>query len=91
VRRLSTSSIDAFRPVLTGAGDRRDAREDPAAFAWKPPPYEYEHDRDPISSSPARRHFARRSIGRARGTGAGRWRDSVELFRELRRPYLLYT
>ena len=32
--------------------------QDPAAFAWRPPPYEYEHDKQPIdilAGSPALR------------------------------------
>ena len=84
---------DAFRPVLTGLAVIDAMRaEDPAAFAWKPPPYEYEHDRDPIeliAGSPAFRAAIDR--GERAEQIAGRWQDSVELFRELRRPYLLYT
>jgi uncharacterized protein YbbC (DUF1343 family) len=49
----------AFRPVVTGVALIEAIRaQDPAAFAWRPPPYEYEHDKQPIdilAGSPALR------------------------------------
>ncbi|HVG84250.1 MAG TPA: DUF1343 domain-containing protein, partial [Vicinamibacterales bacterium] len=49
----------AFRPVMTGVALIEAIRaQDPAAFAWRPPPYEYEHDKQPIdilAGSPALR------------------------------------
>jgi uncharacterized protein YbbC (DUF1343 family) len=49
----------AFRPVLTGVTLIEEVRAaDPASFAWRPPPYEYEHDHEPIdilAGSPALR------------------------------------
>ena len=39
----------AFKPVLTGVAIIEQLRAaDPASFAWKPPPYEYEHEKRPI-------------------------------------------
>lgn len=39
----------AFKPVLTGVALIDGIRAaDPAAFAWRRPPYEYEHDKEPI-------------------------------------------
>ncbi len=39
----------AFRPVLTGVAVLAAIRaEAPASFAWRQPPYEYEHDKWPI-------------------------------------------
>ena len=39
----------AFKPVLTGMAVIDELRAaDPARFGWKPPPYEYEHDKQPI-------------------------------------------
>jgi uncharacterized protein YbbC (DUF1343 family) len=82
----------AFRPVLTGMAVIDAMRaEDPAAFAWKQPPYEYEHDRDPIeliAGSPAFRAAIDR--GERAEQIAERWHDSVEAFRTLRQPFLLY-
>jgi uncharacterized protein YbbC (DUF1343 family) len=82
----------AFRPVLTGMAviDALFAA-DPAAFAWKAPPYEYEHDRDPIeliAGSPAFRTAIERG-DRAEQIAAS-WQSTVAAFRDLRRPYLLY-
>ena len=39
----------AFKPVLTGVALIDGIRAaDPSAFAWRRPPYEYEHDKEPI-------------------------------------------
>jgi len=81
-----------FRPVLTGMAVIDAMRaEDPSAFAWKAPPYEYEHDRDPIeliAGSPSFRRAIDRG-DRAEPIAEG-WQDSVEAFRALRQPFLLY-
>jgi uncharacterized protein YbbC (DUF1343 family) len=49
----------AFRPVLTGVALIEAVRaQDPGAFSWRKPPYEYEHDKEPIdilAGSPALR------------------------------------
>jgi uncharacterized protein YbbC (DUF1343 family) len=49
----------AFLPVLTGVALIDQIRaENPTAFSWRPPPYEYEHDKEPIdilAGSPALR------------------------------------
>ena len=49
----------AFRPVVTGVALIEAIRaQDPAAFGWRRPPYEYEHDKQPIdilAGSPALR------------------------------------
>jgi uncharacterized protein YbbC (DUF1343 family) len=81
-----------FRPVLTGLAIIDAMRaEDPAAFAWKQPPYEYEHERDPIeliAGSPSFRLAIDR--GDRAEQIAERWQDSVAAFRALRQPFLLY-
>ena len=48
--RFTSPIARAFRPVLTGVGadPRCSADVDPAKFAWRQPPYEYEHDKLPI-------------------------------------------
>ena len=82
----------AFKPVLTGMAVIDEMRAaDPASFAWKPPPYEYEHDRDPIeliAGSPSFRAAIER--GDRAEQIAARWADSVAAFRERRMPYLMY-
>jgi uncharacterized protein YbbC (DUF1343 family) len=82
----------AFQPVLTGMAIIDELRAaDPASFAWKPPPYEYEHERDPIELIAGSKSF-REAIDRgerAEQIAAG-WQESVTAFRSLRQPYLLY-
>ena len=81
-----------FQPVLTGLALIDEIRAaDPASFAWKKPPYEYEHDKQPmdvIAGSPSFRKAIDSGV-RAEGIAAG-WRDSVAAFAALRRPFLLY-
>jgi uncharacterized protein YbbC (DUF1343 family) len=81
-----------FRPVLTGAAliDQMRAAG-PQDFAWRPPPYEYEHDKEPIdilAGSPAFR------LAIDAGTRAEDlvpvWERESKVFEEVRRKYLLY-
>jgi|SRR5687767_7561581 len=83
---------DEFRPVLTGValiGMFR--RFDPGRFAWRPPPYEYEHHKAPIDilagADVLRRQIESETPLRAI---AASWRAGEEDFARLRRPYLLY-
>ena len=83
----------AFRPVVTGVAVIEELRRaDPASFAWRPPPYEYEHRLMPIDilagSSVMREALER---GASAETIAGGWRDDEAAFRALRAPYLLYA
>jgi uncharacterized protein YbbC (DUF1343 family) len=82
----------AFRPVLTGVTLIEAIRaEDPAAFSWRQPPYEYEHDKQPIdilAGSPALREAV--DAG-ARGEEiAAAWPASHAPFLEARSRCLLY-
>jgi uncharacterized protein YbbC (DUF1343 family) len=82
----------SFRPVLAGMAVIDELRAaDPASFAWKPPPYEYEHDRDPIQLIAGAPSF-RAAIDRGERAEqiAARWQESVATFRELRRRFLIY-
>ena len=82
----------AFRPVLTATAVIRACRAAaPDAFAWREPPYEYEHERMPmdiLSGSEA----LRRSLdaGRAAADIASDWEPAVAAFEPIRRRYLLY-
>ena len=82
----------SFRPVLTGAALLHQFRRfDPAKFAWRQPPYEYEHDKLPIDilagSSSLREQveggLAPKDIARS-------WGDDEAAFRKARQPFLLY-
>jgi uncharacterized protein YbbC (DUF1343 family) len=81
-----------FRPVLTGMAVIEALRAaDPQSFAWKTPPYEYEHDKMPIDVIAGSKWF-REAIdaGERAEQIAERWSSSVLAFREAQQPYLLY-
>jgi hypothetical protein len=65
--------------------------QDPAAFSWRKPPYEYEHDKEPIdilAGSPALRE-AIESGARAEDIAAG-WPGTHDAFLAARASCLLY-
>src|SRR4029450_5450209 len=81
----------SFRPVLTGAALLHQFRRvDPENFAWRQPPYEYEHDKLPIDihagSSTLREQI---EGGVAPKDIAASWRDNEAAFRKARQPFLL--
>jgi uncharacterized protein YbbC (DUF1343 family) len=82
----------AFQPVLTGIAIIEQLRAaDPSQFGWKPPPYEYEPDKQPIdviAGSPSFRAAIDR--GAAAEEIAAQWQPGVRAFEELRRPFLIY-
>jgi uncharacterized protein YbbC (DUF1343 family) len=81
-----------FQPVLTGVAVIEAVRaQDPAAFAWRQPPYEYEHDKQPIdilAGSPALRD-AIESGARAEDIAAT-WPAAHHTFLAARAATLLY-
>jgi uncharacterized protein YbbC (DUF1343 family) len=81
-----------FRPVLTGVALLQTFRRfDPAKFAWRQPPYEYEHEKLPIdilAGSAALREQVETGVPLA--DIADRWWDDEEAFRQLRQAHLLY-
>jgi uncharacterized protein YbbC (DUF1343 family) len=83
---------EAFRPVVTGvAVIQTFYRLDPSSFAWRPPPYEYEHDKSPIDIL-AGSDLLRRQIETdvpLEEIIEG-WREDEEAFHRVRAPYLLY-
>ena len=82
----------AFQPLLTGAAlIQMFHRLDPSRFAWRQPPYEYEHEKLPIDIL-AGSDVLRRQIesGLAPQAIAESWRGDEEAFRARRAPYLLY-
>ena len=83
---------EAFRPVVTGvAVIQTFYRLDPSSFAWRPPPYEYEHDKPPIDIL-AGSDLLRRQIETdvpLEEIVEG-WREDEEAFHRVRAPYLLY-
>jgi uncharacterized protein YbbC (DUF1343 family) len=84
---------EAFKPVTTGVAlIDQFRRTDPARFAWRQPPYEYEHDKMPIDIL-AGSDVLRKQIdsGVPVEEIASSWRDDEEEFGRLRQPYLLYA
>ena len=83
----------AFRPVLTGVALIEAIRaENPDAFAWRQPPYEYEHDKQPIdilAGSPALREAI--EAGERAEAIAAAWPASHQQFLTARSRFLLYN
>ena len=82
----------AFKPVITGVAlIDMFRRFDPSRFAWRQPPYEYEHDKMPIDIL-AGSDVLRKQVesGVAIGEIAASWADDEAEFLRLRSSYLLY-
>jgi uncharacterized protein YbbC (DUF1343 family) len=90
--QIHVTERHTFRPVVTGMAIIDEMRAaDPASFAWKPPPYEYELDKQPIdviAGSPSFR--AAIDAGERAEAIASRWQSTVASFRRLQQPFLLY-
>jgi uncharacterized protein YbbC (DUF1343 family) len=83
---------ETFLPVLTGAALIATFRKlDPARFAWRQPPYEYEKDKLPIDIL-AGSDVLRRQVesGAAHLDIAASWRADEATFAAQRAPFLLY-
>jgi uncharacterized protein YbbC (DUF1343 family) len=83
---------ERFRPVVTGAAliDAIKAAG-PTDFAWRRPPYEYEHDKEPIdilAGSPAFREAI--DAGRKAEELVPRWEQESNAFEKVRSEYLRY-
>ena len=79
--------------MLTGVALIDEIRAtDPSAFAWRPAPYEYEHDKEPIdilSGSPALRTAIDAGV-RAEAL-AKTWAIESKPFELLREQFLMYA
>jgi uncharacterized protein YbbC (DUF1343 family) len=82
----------AFRPVVTGVALIEAIRAAaPDTFGWRPPPYEYEHDKDPIAilaGSPVLRTAIDEGVGADEIAAA--WPGESADFARLRQHFLLY-
>ena len=81
-----------FQPVLVGVAlIAMFHRSDPTRFAWRQPPYEYEHDKMPIDilagSTVLREQI---EAGVTPRDIAASWQQDEEAFRNLRKHFLLY-
>jgi uncharacterized protein YbbC (DUF1343 family) len=90
--QLHVTDRTAFRPVLAAVALMRAIYlEAPDRFSWRPPPYEYEHEKWPIdilAGSPALRGQV--ESGEDPRSIAESWRRGVDAFAPVRTRYLLY-
>jgi uncharacterized protein YbbC (DUF1343 family) len=90
--QIHVTDRDAFRPVITGVAlIDMFRRFDTGRFAWRQPPYEYEHDKVPVdilAGSDALRTQIESGVP-INEIAAG-WKDDQTGFEQLRRPFLMY-
>jgi uncharacterized protein YbbC (DUF1343 family) len=90
--QIHVTDREAFAPVKAGAAViRAFYGAAPEAFAWRDPPYEYEHDKMPIdilAGSPTLRQQIEDQV--PLDDIVASWREGVAEFAEMRKPYLLY-
>ena len=82
----------AFRPVLTGVAlAAMFHTTNPSKFAWRQPPYEYEHDKMPIDILAGSDIFRKQIESGVPATEiASGWGEDEATFERLRQKYLLY-
>ena len=82
----------AFEPVRTSVELIAEfQRQDPARFAWRQPPYEYEHDKEPIDILYGSDELRETIDGGGAVSALIRsWEADEDAFRRLRQPFLLY-
>ena len=82
----------AFRPVAAAVALMAAFRAgDPDRFAWRDPPYEYEHDRLPIDVLAGSPRFREQiESGMSASEIARSWEPAVAEFARLREKFLLY-
>jgi uncharacterized protein YbbC (DUF1343 family) len=90
--QLHVTDRRVFRPVRTAVELMAEfRRQDPGRFAWREPPYEYEHDKQPIDIL-----FGSDRLRATLDAGAevagliASWAPDEEAFRRTREPFLLY-
>ncbi|MEO7270527.1 MAG: DUF1343 domain-containing protein [Vicinamibacterales bacterium] len=82
----------AFEPVRTAVELIAEfQREDPQRYAWRQPPYEYEHDKEPIDILFGSDQL-RTTVDSGGDVSAlvASWSADQEAFRRLRQPFLMY-
>jgi uncharacterized protein YbbC (DUF1343 family) len=90
--QIHVTDREAFRPVLTGVALIATFRRlDPERFAWRQPPYEYEHEKLPFDIL-AGSDVLRTQIERDTNPHAiaASWTGDEDEFRRVRGNYLLY-
>jgi uncharacterized protein YbbC (DUF1343 family) len=89
--QIHVTDRSTFRPVLTGVALTAGFRQADGAFAWRQPPYEYEHEKLPFDilagSSELREQI---EAGEKPEDIARSWEPRVAEFGRLRSRFLLY-
>jgi uncharacterized protein YbbC (DUF1343 family) len=90
--QIHVTDRQAFRPVLTGVALIAAFRQqNPEKFAWRQPPYEYEHEKLPIDILAGSDRLRKEvEAGTPAVTIATSWKKEEDAFRALREKYLLY-
>jgi len=90
--QIHVTDRSAFKPVLTGAALIQMFRRcNPEKFAWRQPPYEYEHEKLPIDILAGSSRLRQQVEANAPLKEiADSWREDEAAFHALRQPYLLY-
>lgn len=90
--QIHVTSRSDFEPVKAGVAILRECYgQAPDRFAWRDPPYEYEHDKMPIdilAGSTQLREQIEQQV--PIDDIAASWRAGIQSFEEMREPYLLY-
>src|SRR5687767_6276900 len=91
--QIHVTARHLFKPVLVGVAlAGMFWRTNPSKFAWRQPPYEYEHDKMPIdilAGSDALRKHIEADVPATEI--ASTWRSDEEDFRMLRERFLMYS
>ena len=89
--QLHVTDRQAFKPVRT-AVELIDEfyQQDPSHFAWREPPYEYEHDKMPIDILSGADQLRTAIEAGTTAAHVRSWATDEEAFRRLRAPFLLY-
>ena len=82
----------AFEPVETGVALIAAFRAaDPSQFAWRAPPYQYEHEKLPIDILAGSSELREQIDGGMPARDIARsWESSVAEFGRVRKPFLMY-
>ena len=90
--QLHVTDRQAFEPVRSAVELIEEfRRQKPSAFAWRQPPYEYEHDKWPIDILSGSDRL-RTTIDSGNGAAAliASWKEEEDAFRRTREKYLMY-
>ena len=90
--QIHVTDRNTFLPVLTGVAVLRTMYHMyPESFSWKQPPYEYEEKKLPIDILAGTDELRLQIEQRCSLEEISRsWQKKLEIFREARKPYLLY-